>query len=165
MVNPAGAPMGLPAWSSPRLRRASDADETGRVDVPDAGAGGVVADPRRVAGERQDVPDAQRVGAQQLRFEGHQVAVARREVDQAFQVQVVLDAEGHGHRAHAHAGHGAVADVDEVDAGLLQQPRGLDGALDAHRARRVDLDADDEATLGELACGRVAVGGGGSIVP
>ena len=79
--------------------------------------------------------------AEQLRLERHQVPVAGREVDEALEVEVVLDAERDGQRAHPDAGHGAVADVDEVDAGRLEQPRGLDRPLDADRARRVDLDA------------------------
>ena len=61
----------------------------------------------------------------------------------------MLDAERHGERAHPDAGHRRVADVDEVDPGCLQEAGGLDRALDADRARRVDLDRDDEATAGE----------------
>ena len=135
MVNPARWPIGEPAWSSPRLRRARISIEADRVDVPDARPGRVVADPRRVAGEGQDVADAQRVGAQQLRLEGHEVAVARREVDHALEVEVVLDAEGHGHGAHPHPRHRGVADVDDVDAGRLQQARGLDASARCGRER------------------------------
>ena len=63
IVKPAGWPIGEPAWSSPRLSRREDLDEPDRVDVPDARPGRVVADPRRVAGQGEDVPDAERVGA------------------------------------------------------------------------------------------------------
>ena len=84
-----------------------DLDEPDRVDVPDARAGRVVADPRRVAGQGQDVADAERVGAEQLRLEGHQVPVAGREVDEALEVEVVLDAERDGQGAHPDAGHRA----------------------------------------------------------
>ena len=135
------APGGVLAAVEPR----QDLDQPDRIDVPDAGAGRVVADPWRIAGQRQDVADAQRVGAQQLRFEGHQVPVAGREVDEALEVQVVLDPECDRQRAHPDAGHRRVADVDEVDAGLAQEPGGLDRALDPDRARRVDLDGDDVA--------------------
>ena len=55
MVNPAGAPIGLPAPSSPRFEPGQDLDEPDGIDVPDAGPGRVVADPRRIAGQRQDV--------------------------------------------------------------------------------------------------------------
>ena len=80
------------------------------------GAGRVVADPRRVAGQGEDVADAQGVGAEQLRLERHQVPVAGREVDEALEVEIVLDAERDGEAAHPDAGHRRVADVDEVDA-------------------------------------------------
>ena len=58
---------------------------------------------------------------EQLRLEGHEVPVAGRAVDQALEVQVVLDAESHGQRAHAHPRHGRVGDVDDVDARLLER--------------------------------------------
>ena len=132
---------------------AEDLDEADRVDVPDAGPGRVVADPRRVAGQREDVPDAERVRAEQLRLDRHEVPVAGREVDEALEVEVVLDAERDGHRAHPDPGHRRVADVDEVDAGVAQEPRGVDRPVDPDRARRVDLDRDDEPPLAELGAG------------
>ena len=77
-----------------------------RIDVPDARPGWVVADAWRVAGQREDVAHVERVSAEELRFERHQVAVARREVDEALEVEVVLDAEGDRQRAHADTRHG-----------------------------------------------------------
>ena len=104
----------------------------------------------------------ERVRAEQLRLERHEVPVAGREVDDALEVEVVLDPERDGHRAHPDAGHRRVADVDGVDAGGLEQPRGLDGPLDADRARRVDLDRDDEAAVrGAPGAGRSAGGASG----
>ena len=94
-----------------------DRDEPDGVDVPDARRG-EVADPRRVAGQGQDVADAQGMGAEQLRLERHEVPVAGREVDEALEVEVVLDAERDGDAAHPDPGHGRVADIEEVDAGL-----------------------------------------------
>ena len=87
--------------------------------------------------------------AQQLRLERHQVPVAGRRVDDALEVEVVLDPERDGHRAHPHPGHRGVADVDEVGARVAQQPRGVDRALDPDAPRRVDLDRDDEPARGE----------------
>ena len=122
-----------------------DLDEADRIDVPDAGRRGVVADPWRIAGQRQDVPHPEGMGAEQLRFERHQVSVARREVDQALEIEIVLDREGHGHAAHPDTRHGRVADVDDVDAGGLEQTGGLHRALDSNGPRRIDLDRDDES--------------------
>ena len=139
-------------------------DQADRIDVPDPGPGRVVADPRRVAGQRDDVADPERVGAEQLRLEGHQVPVARRAVDEALEVEVVLDPERHGQGAHPDPGHRRVGDVDEVDAGVAQEPGGLDRPLDADAPRRVDLDRDDETAgleqLGQAGRGRRVVGGG-----
>ena len=149
IVKPAGAPIGLPARVLAAVEAGEDLDEADRIDVPDARAGRVVADPRRIAGQGEDVADAQRVRAEQLRLEGHEVPVAGREVDEALEVQVVLDPERDGHRAHPDAGHRRVADVDGVDAGRLEEPSRLDRPLDADGARRVDLDGDDEPAVRE----------------
>jgi hypothetical protein len=126
-----------------------DLDQPDRVDVPHAGPRRVVADPWRVAGQRDDVAHAQRVRAEQLGLESHQVPVARRGVDEALEIEVVLDAESDRERAHPNPGHGRVRHVDRVDPGLLEQPGGLDRPLDAHRAGRVDLDRDHEPAGGE----------------
>ena len=126
-----------------------DLDQADRVDVPDAGRARQVADPRRVPGQGQDVADAEGVRAEQLGLERHEVAVARRDVDDALEVEVVLDPERHGQGAHPDPGHRRVADVDHIDAGRLEEPGGLDRALDADGARRVDLDRDDVATVRE----------------
>ena len=140
-----------------------DLDQPDRIDVPDAGPGRVVADPRRVAGQRDDVADAERVGAEQLRLEGHQVPVPRRAVDEALEVEIVLDPEGHRQGAHPDPGHRRVGDVDHIDAGVAQEPGGLDRPLDPDAARRVDLDRDDEAAgveeLGQARRRRRVVGG------
>ena len=129
-----------------------------QIPVP----GRVVADPRRIAGQRDDVADPERVGAEQLRLEGHQVPVARRAVDEALEVEVVLDPERHGQGAHPDPGHRRVGDVDEVDAGVAQEPGGLDRPLDPDAPRRVDLDRDDEPAgveqLGQARRGRRVVG-------
>jgi hypothetical protein len=129
----------------------NDLDQADGVDVPYGPGRELVGRPRRIAGQREDVADAQGVGAEQLGFEGHEVSVARRQVDQAFEVEVVLDAEGHGHGAHSDPSRRRVADVHQVHAGLLQEPGGLECAVDSDRARRIDLDRDDVRAGGELA--------------
>ena len=139
-------------------------DQADRIDVPDPGPGRVVADPRRVAGQRDDVADPERMGAEQLRLERHQVPVARRAVDEALEVEVVLDPERHRQGAHPDPGHRRVGDVDEVDAGVAQEPGGLDRPLDPDAPRRVDLDRDDEMAgleeLGQAGRRRRVIGGG-----
>ena len=51
-------------------------DQPNGVDVPHAGGGRVVADAGRVTGQRDDVPDAEGMGADQFRLQRHQVLVA-----------------------------------------------------------------------------------------
>ena len=92
------------------------------------------------------------MGTQELRLQGHQVAVAGRGVDDALDVHVVLDAEGDGHGAHADPGHRGVTDVHHVRAGVAEQPCSLQRAIDADAAWWVDLDGDHEAALREGAC-------------
>ena len=69
--------------------------------------------------------------AEQLRLERHQVPVAGREVDEALEVEVVLDPERDGHRAHPDPGHRRVLNVAQVGAGVAEEARGVDRALDA----------------------------------
>ena len=142
-------PIAEPAWSSPRLRRVRISIRPIESTSQTPGAGGVVADARRVAGQREDVADAERVRAQQLGLERHEVPVAGRRVDDALEVEVVLDPERDGHRAHPDPRHRRVADVDDVGAGVAQQPRGLERALDPDAPRRVDLDREHEPPVGE----------------
>ncbi len=122
-----------------------DLDQADRVHVPDARAGGVVTDARRVTGEREDVRHPEGMRPQQLRLERHQVAVPGGDVDDALEVQRVLDAEGDRHRAHADPRHRGVGDVDGVRAGLPEQAGGVERAVDPDAARRVDLDRDHES--------------------
>ena len=88
--------------------------------------------------------------AEQLRLDRHEVPVAGREVDEALEIEVVLDPERDGHRPHPDAGHRGIADVDEIDTGVAQEAGGLDRPVDADRARRVDLDRNDVAPGAEL---------------
>ena len=148
-MKPARWPIDAPGRVLGEIEPREDLDQADRIDVPDAGPGRVVADPRRIAGQRDDVADPQCVGAEQLRLERHQVPVPRRAVDEALEVEVVLDPERDGQRAHPDLGHRRVGDVDDVDAGVTQESRGLDRPLDADAPRRVDLDRHDEPSAGE----------------
>ena len=70
-------------------------------------------------------------------------------MDEALEVEIVLDPEGHRQGAHPNPGHRRVGDVDEVDTGIAEEPGGLDRPLDPDAPRRVDLDRHDEAAGGE----------------
>jgi hypothetical protein len=140
-----------------------DLDQADRIDIPDARPGRVVTDPGRIAGQGDDVPDPQGVRAEQLRLERHQVPVAGRAMDEALEIEVVLDRECDRQRAHPDPGHRRVGHVDDVDAGVAQEPRRLDRPIDPDAPRRVDLDRHDEAAcvkeLGETSRGWLGVTG------
>ncbi len=137
-------------------------DQPDRIDVPDPCPGRVIADPRRVAGQGDDVADPERVRAEQLRFERHQVPVARRAVDETLEVEVVLDRRM---RPTARSSELAPSPSRETltrsTPTIAQEARGLDGPLDPDAPRRIDLDRDDEPA-GVERLGRDAVGGGAS---
>src|SRR2546423_5816423 len=127
-----------------------DFDQADRVDVPDAGGGGVVADTRRIAGERDDVANAERVGADEFRLQRHQVFVARGEVDQGVDANLRLDHQRQRQRTHPYAGHRAVADVDRVRARCFDKLRAGDALGGVQTARRIDLHANDEFVVAQI---------------
>src|SRR2546422_3523315 len=121
-----------------------DLDQADRVDVPDAGRRWVVADAWRIAGERDDVANAERVRADQLRLERHQVLVAGGEVDQGVDANLLPEHERQRERAHADPRHRAVTDVDGVGTGSFDELSTGDAFGRIEAARRVDLHADNE---------------------
>ena len=89
--------------------------------------------------------------ADEIGLNGHEVAIARREVDQRLHSYALLAQRGEGDAAHPHTRHRAVADVDAVDAGLFEQRRSLQHLGRVGATWRVDLDADDEFSGAYLA--------------
>ena len=84
-------------------------------------------------------------------MEGHQIAIARRKVDQRFDPDALLAQRRKRDAAHAHASHRAVADVDTIDARALQQRRALEHLVRVDAARWIDFDADDELARANFA--------------
>ena len=127
-----------------------DLDQADRVDIPHSRGARVIAHIGRIAGEGDDVAHPKRVGADQLRLEGHQVLVAAGEVDQGVDPDLLLDHDRQRQRAHPHPGHRAVADVDGVRASVLDQLGARQMFRRVETPRRVDLDADDKALVVEF---------------
>src|SRR5207302_6256066 len=88
---------------------------------------------------------------ERFRLEGHQVAIARGEMDQRLHSDALLAQRGEGDAAHAYAGHRAVADVDAVDPGRFQQPRALEHLVRVDSTWRIDFDADHKLARADLA--------------
>ncbi len=96
------------------------------------------------------------MGADHVGVDGQGVAVAGGVVHDDLDAELALEEDGHGEGGHAHLGGGAVADVDGVDAGLLEEGGALQDLARAQAVGRVHLRADDEAAGGQL----LAQGGG-----
>ena len=88
----------------------------------------------------------ERVRAEQLRLEGHEVPVAGREVDEALEVQVVLDAERDGQRAHPDPGHRRVADVDRsTPAAWSSRAASIVRSMRIERGGSISTEIDEPA--------------------
>ena len=135
---------GLPAGSMPRFMLRRHLEQADRVEVVDGGGLGVVADLRRIAGDDDEVADADGVRAEQVRHLAEQVPVAPADVEDRLD-PVALEQQG-AEREVRHARHGArpVGDVDDVDAAVEQHLRPLQGLRRVETRRGVHLDRDDE---------------------
>ena len=131
-----------------------DLDEADRVDVEDRRGADVVAGARRVALEGEDVADVERVGAEQVGLDAHQVPVATGEVHVDVEPGRLPHEQRRRQDGHPHTTERAVVDVDDLDAALLEDLRALDELLDGVAPGRVELDGDDELPRLELALKR-----------
>ena len=120
------------------------------ADVPDADDVRVAADGGRVAAQAEDVADAQDVGANHVGVDGQGVAVAGGVVHDDLDAELTLEEDGHRQGGHADLGGGAIADVDGVYAGVLEEGGALEDLAGAQAVGRVHLGADDEAAGGQL---------------
>ena len=121
-----------------------DPDEPDRVHVVDRGRVRVVAELRRVAGDREDVAQAERVGPEEVRLNAEEVPVAARVVEDRVDPHLLLQEDAEGLRAHPRRGAGPVGDVDRVDLALLAVLRALDQRAGVGAPRGVELDRHHE---------------------
>ena len=107
----------------------------------------MVAEAHVVAGEAEDVPDAQDGGAEDVGLHGEAVPVAAGHLHDGLEA-VLLGLMAGDHRADAHHGGLVVGDVDGVDVALEQVGlAGDDAAIGA--LRRSTLAGDGERARGE----------------
>ena len=86
-----GESYGVAGEVPPLVEALQDADEADGVHVPHRGGIGIVSHPGRVPGQSDDVAHAQRVGPDEVRLNGHEIAVARGEVDDGLQADLLLN--------------------------------------------------------------------------
>ncbi len=129
------------------IEPAHDVDETDGVDVKDSSRVRIVAQLGRIAGEAEDVVQADGRGAQQIRLDGENIAVAAGVMQDRLNAGVLLNLDAEALRAHAGRGARRVGHVDGVHAQRGQQARAFDflGAVDA--LGRNDFHQGDEVAL------------------
>ena len=149
---------GLPAGSTPRFMLRRHLEQADRVEVVDRGRLGIVADLRRIAGDDDEVADADGVRAEQVRHLREQVPVAAADVEDRLD-PVPLE-EQRAERDVRHARHRArpVGDVDDVDAAVEQHLRRLERASRVEARRGVHLDRDHELPRRDLGGEGAALG-------
>ena len=120
-------------------------DEADGVDFVDSARFGIVADRRRIAGDREDVANAaDGPRAEQHRLQSDDVVVARGEMRNRFDAARFERARSH-QRVHADAGHRAAVHVDDID--FARRHDAIDlfvDAIERQTFRRIDFDADRE---------------------
>ncbi len=144
MVKLVLAPMAFDADVEAVIQPPHDVDQTDGVHVKDCGGVRIVAQLGRVAGEAEDVVQADGRSPQQVRLDAENVAVAAGVMQNRLDAGVLLNLDAEALRAHARRGARRVGHVDGVDAELRQQARALNllGAVDA--LGRNDLHQGDE---------------------
>ena len=112
----------------------------------------IVPDLQRIAAETQERLQAEPRGAQEIRLETEDVAVAGRDLDHRVQADLALDQGGHRDRRHPQPRHRIVRDVGGVGAVRLEEPGSLDRGREIDAARGLDLPGHDErVAVGEAA--------------
>ena len=117
-------------------------DQRGRIDVEHRLGVGLVAGFRIVAGEEEEVADAERGGAHHLALQRDAVLVAAGDLQDRLDLHADEDGGGRKRR-HMGAGAGAVGDVDRVGE-PLQRRRLAAQVLRVGRHRRGDFRGHDE---------------------
>ena len=138
----------------PLVHPPDDLDEADPVHVEDRRRVRVVARARRVAGHREDIPDVERVGAEEVGLDPHEVPVAAGEMHVDVEPRRLADEERRRQHGHPDPAERPIVDVHDLDAALLEELRSLDELLDGVPPGRVELHRDDELALTQPALER-----------
>ena len=106
---------------------------------------GMVAHLGVVAGEAQDVVNAQHSGTQKVRLQGDAVPVPAGQLEDGVQAGILQHLAG-SQRTQAHNRGLVIGDVDEVDAGEILLGL-LYHAVDMNSFGRADLGSNDKLTV------------------
>ena len=125
---------GIAADIEPAIQVVNDVDQADGIHVEDRGGIGIVAHLRRIAGDADQVADADGAGAQQVRLNAQHIAIAAGVMQDGLDADLLLHQQAQ--RLIAHAGRGArtVGDIDRIHADRLQELRAFQFAF-ARRCR------------------------------
>ena len=125
-----------------------DVGQADGVDIENGGRVGISAHARRIAGDADQIIDADGVGAQQFALDAQNIAVAAAEVQHGFDFGMLLDELAGDLRAHAGAGAGAIRHVDAIDPGGFAELRAFNFLRRVDAARGQNFDERDEFSGG-----------------
>ncbi len=118
--------MGLPPMIESAIQIADDVDQPDGIHIEDRGGVGIVAHLRRIAGNADQIANADGAGAQQVRLDAQHVAVATGVVQDGLDADLLLHQKTERLVAHARRGARAVGNIDAVHADRLQEARAFD---------------------------------------
>ncbi len=127
-----------------------DVDQADRVHVEHRRRVGIVAHLRRIAGDADQIVNAQRRRAQQVRLHAQHIAVAAGVVQDGFDADFLLHQQRQRLVAHARRGPRAVRNIDRVHAHRFQETRAFNFLADIGSLGRDNLHHGHEFAGGDL---------------
>ena len=122
-----------------------------RVDVEDCRGIGIRAHFRRIAGNQQEVPQAEGGAAEEVGMHAQQIAVPAAVVEHRLDSDALLEQHSDGDRTHAILRARPVRDVHGIDARFLDRVDSGDHGLRIRPFGRRNFDGGDELAVCDLA--------------
>ena len=137
----------VPGQIGAPVQAGEDPHQTYRVHIEDRGGVRVVPEFRRVAGDRQQVADAERMASQQVRLDADQVPVAALVMEDRLDRAIPFEERGEGDRAHPGGRPRPVGHIHEPDPGARELPRLVEELAGVGSPRRIHLDRHGEGAV------------------
>src|SRR5579862_9692718 len=99
--------------------------EPDSIDVEYGGRVGISAHARRIAGDADQILDADRIRAQEFALNAQNISIAATEMEDSFDFCLLLNKLASDLSAHAGAGARTIRDIDAIDTGGLAKLRAL----------------------------------------
>ena len=128
-----------------------DVHQPDRIHVEYRGRVRIIAHLRRIACDADEVANAHRGRAQQIRLDAEHIAIAAGVMQDRFNPHLALNDQRQGLVRDARRSARAVGNVDAIDAHRLQKARAFDFLADVGAFRRHDLDHRDKLARNQFA--------------